>query len=389
LPVAFTVAVIVNVALAPFNSEPTVHNGDAYVPTLGLALCGVYPAGSASVTTTPVASARPLLVTLTVNATGNYLYTATVDGDQNDPTPGNNSDDAVTTPVTQSVDVRKSVETFAATGPGSYRVVYRIDVDNNGTGAAAYTLTDTFGFPAAGVSFLGNGTVTTTGGQVNPALVGGSFTPTNGVAIPISASDVPLPAGEIDTYLITVQVAVNTTTLTANTCNGSAGNGLFNAAAITGSVADESNACQSLSDDALAIRLTKTVELSVDFNRNRYGDVGDVLGYAFEIRNRGQQSLSNVSLYDPRVFDLQCDASTLGGRPITVLINDQIFQSGFDSGALGTLMPGDAVMCWATHVLTASDVAARRVYNSATASGRGANGEVVSSTGTAIFGAFP
>jgi hypothetical protein len=117
--------------------------------------------------------------------------------------------------------------------------------------------------------------------------------------------------------------------------------------------------------------------------------VGDILGYMFEIRNRGQQSLSTITLYDPMVFDLQCDPTTLGGTPIVVRLNDQIFQSGFDNSASGVLPPDDAVLCWATHTLTAGDVAARRVYNSATATGQAAGGETVSSTSTAIFGAFP
>jgi hypothetical protein len=107
------------------------------------------------------------------------------------------------------------------------------------------------------------------------------------------------------------------------------------------------------------------------------------------IENLGETPLAAVSLFDPMVLDLECDDTTLGGLPIGVAINDEIFDNGFDDGALGVLQPGDSVMCFATHTLTAADVAARRVYNSATATGAGPDGEIVSSVSTAIFGAFP
>jgi hypothetical protein len=329
-------------------------------------------------------------VTPTASAASSVTNTATVSGGGDpDCVVGCDSPPVETTINAPGVDVSKTVQSFDTTGPGSYRIVYRIDVTNSGSAAGVYTLSDTFGFPSAGVGFIGNAQVSTTGGTVNAALVGGAYAPANGVSTQISEVDVGIAIGATHTYVVAVTVSVNASNVTSGACTGSPGSGLFNTAAITGSANDDSSACQPLSEDAVAIRLTKTVELGVDFNNNRYGDVGDVLGYAFVIENLGETPLAAVSLFDPMVLDLECDDTTLGGLPIGVAINDEIFDNGFDDGALGVLQPGDSVMCFATHTLTAADVAARRVYNSATATGAGPDGEIVSSVSTAIFGAFP
>jgi hypothetical protein len=147
-----------------------------------------------------------------------------------------------------------------------------------------------------------------------------------------------------------------------------------------------SDACAPLFDGRPAIELVKTVELSVDFNDNGFGDVGDVLGYRFIIRNSGTQPLSLVHLLDERVSDLVCEPQTMSGQPLDVLRNEEIFNSSFFG--VGTLAPDDSILCWATHVLTENDLLNRRVVNTATASGRGLSDERVQSTSTAIFGAF-
>jgi hypothetical protein len=138
-----------------------------------------------------------------------------------------------------------------------------------------------------------------------------------------------------------------------------------------------------------AIRLQKTVQLTVDFNVNGYGDVGDVLNYSLLISNVGEQPLSTLQLIDRFVSDLECDPVTTGGQPIQVLLNDQVFFGSFELFGSGLLQPDDSVQCWATHTLSAQDVATRRVTNVATTSGRGTAEDVVSSTSTAIYSAFP
>jgi hypothetical protein len=192
--------------------------------------------------------------------------------------------------------------------------------------------------------------------------------------------------GATHDYLVQLTVAVDGDTLIDGECTGMPGAGLFNSAELAGVPGSTTEACASLFGGRPGIELVKTVDLSVDFNDNNYGDVGDVLGYGFFIRNSGTQPLSRVHLLDTRVSDLECDAQTMGGQPLDVLLNEEIFNSSFVG--VGTLAPDDSIFCWATHVLNENDLANRRVVNTATASGRGLSDETVQSTSTAIFGAF-
>jgi hypothetical protein len=258
-------------------------------------------------------------------------------------------------------------------------------VENAGT-ADTYTLLDTLDFTTTGVQFLSNALVTTAGGLINPGLAGGAFTPANGVTVQISDTDTALPQGVTHTYLVALSLAVDGNTLDDGQCTGMPGAGLFNSAALAGSPGSASETCASLVGGRPAIELVKTVELSVDFNANGFGDVGDVLGYSFSIRNAGNQPLSLVHLLDERVSDLECDPETMNSQPLDVLRNAEIFNNSFFG--VGTLAPDDSILCWATHELTADDLAQRRVVNTATASGRGLSDETVQSTSTAIFGAF-
>ncbi|MEZ5484736.1 MAG: hypothetical protein R3F01_06220, partial [Lysobacteraceae bacterium] len=284
--------------------------------------------------------------------------------------------------------LEKVVESYTATGPGRYRVTYRINVRNTESFATTYTLLDTLDFPISGVSFDSVATVTTTGGSVNPALVGASYTPVSGAAQQVSASSTPIAAGATHSYRISLAVRVDPIVLTDGACDGTPGNGLFNTASLAGTSLPSSDACQSIASGRAAIQLRKVVELGVDLDGDNLGDVGDVLNYAFTIENIGSQDLRMTYLLDPQVTDLDCDAMTLDGQPIRVLVNEEIFASSFSAGSSGDLAAGDAVMCFATHTLTAADVARGRVDNTATARAEGLSGEVVSSTSTAIYGAF-
>jgi len=294
--------------------------------------------------------------------------------------------------VTPTLNLRfaKTVASLNATGPGSFNVRYELAVTNVGGATGTYTLLDTLGFPVPGVAFNGNATVTTASGTINPALPGGSYVPVNGATVQLSATDTAIASGSSHVYLLTVPISVNPATLVDGQCDGTPGNGLFNAASIDGPIEIDSQACAPLTTQGRPlIRLLKTVQLAVDFNQNGYGDVGDVLNYSLAISNVGDQPLRALRLVDRMVSDLECDPTTLSGQPITVLLNDQIFFGSFEPSGSGPLQPGDSVQCWATHTLTAADVAARRVTNVATASGTGTSDEVVSSTSTAIYSAFP
>ncbi|MEZ5462765.1 MAG: hypothetical protein R3F00_13365 [Dokdonella sp.] len=290
---------------------------------------------------------------------------------------------------TGSLSLDKTVASVTATGPSSYVVSYLIEVSNTGGSAQTYTLTDTLGFPAQGVLFTGDANVTTTGGTLNPALVGGQFTPVNGTMVQLSDTSVSVAAGAIHSYTVSVPVGVQPANLTNGPCTGAAGNGFYNQAAVTGMFDLESAACAPVNGDVALIHLVKEVTLGQDANGNNYGDVGDVLNYTFTISNPGAVPLTTVQLLDPRVNNLQCDSLTQLGSPIRVLGVDELFGHTFDPVPVpGTLVPGDSVDCSATYTLTANDVMRRSVVNSATTTASAPAGQAVTATATAIYTSF-
>ena len=289
---------------------------------------------------------------------------------------------------TANMRLTKTVASLVPTGPATYTVTYQIDVVNLGGAAVSYTLTDTLGFPNAGLVFMGNAVAATATGTLNPGLPGGSFTPVNGTIVQISANGVSLPVGATHSYTVAVPVGVQPAALVDGACTGAAGHGLYNETSVSGTFSLDSAACAPIGADVPLIRLVKTVTLGQDFNGNHYGDVGDVLWYDFTISNPGSLPLSTVQLFDPRLASLHCSPTTVGGQPFRVIPGDELFHDGFNPLAGGTLQPGDAVTCSGTYVLTAADVALRRVVNTATTTGNAPGGQAVSSVSTAIFTQF-
>ena len=286
---------------------------------------------------------------------------------------------------TINLNLVKSVESVTATGPGTYWVAYRIDLANTGGSPVTYTLTDTPDFTPMGVTVTGNGLAATTSGTLNPALPGGAFAVANGTAVQISAAGVTLAAGATHSYTVRIPIAVSAGSLGNAVCTGAPGNGLYNRASVTGSFARDSSTCAPVSGEQPLIRLVKSVRLGVDANGDHYGNVGDVLHYTFAISNPGTVTLSAIDLIDPRVTDLQCDATTAYGEPMRVLRGDELFIGVFEELLGGSLVPGDSITCSATYTITAQDVLNRRVVNSATTHGAGTDGQVVMSTSTAIY----
>ncbi len=352
---------------------------------------------------TPNTGGTPLTFTLPAGTpAGSYEveYTATVDADATGtvgnvvvPTGGGDPD-----PECPSCDTEHSVETLLldksvvaldATGPNTWRIDYELVVTNPGAVDSSYTLTDTLGFTTDGVEPGAAGLVSTVGGTLAPALTSGGFVPVIDVPIQVSAAGVPIAAGAEHRYRLSIPLGVVSGQLLNESCTGAPGNGLYNQAELTGPVARFDDACASIGDAGdVAIRLIKTVELGVDFNGNDFGDVGDVLFYTFEITNIGNQPLTDVQLIDLMVDDLQCMTRASDGQRLTVLPHDAILYAGFERGGLGSLSPSASIQCTASHELTATDVARRRVENTATALGTGPNGEVVNSVSTAVYTGF-
>ncbi|ANB16958.1 Hypothetical protein I596_928 [Dokdonella koreensis DS-123] len=290
----------------------------------------------------------------------------------------------VVTP-TINLSLIKSVESVTPTGPGTFWVAYRIDLANTGGSPVSYTLTDTPDFTPAGVAVTGNGIAATSSGTLNPALPGGAFVVVNGTPVQISASAVTLAVGATHSYTVRIPIAVSPGSLANAACTGAPGGGLYNQASVTGSFVRESSTCAPVSTEQPLIRLVKTVRLGVDANGDHYGNVGDVLHYTFAISNPGTVALSAIDLIDPRVTDLRCDATTAYGEPMRVLRGDELFAGLFEELLGGALVPGDSILCSATYTITAQDVLNRRIVNTATTHGAAPDGQVVTSTSTAIY----
>jgi uncharacterized repeat protein (TIGR01451 family) len=282
---------------------------------------------------------------------------------------------------TRNVHLTKAVRSVTATGPDAFEISYLITISNHGGSSATYTLMDTLGFPAIGVGFGGDARVSTVGGTLNPALTGGLFAPVNGASVQFSASAVTLTSAAIHRYSVVVPITLAAGGVANAVCTGTAGNGLFNSASIGAPQATTVSACADFD-----LHLAKTVRLGVDSNANGFGDMGDQLHYEFVVSNLGSTPLTSLRLLDPRVSDLACSPTTAVGRRLRVLYSDDLFYNPFEAESTIALMPGDSIVCAATYVLTAADVAMRRVDNTATASGVGI--QLRAATSSATFDRF-
>ncbi|TPW76895.1 DUF11 domain-containing protein [Schumannella sp. 10F1B-5-1] len=91
---------------------------------------------------------------------------------------------------------------------------------------------------------------------------------------------------------------------------------------------------------------------------------GSTISYAFTLKNDGNVTLTSVGVSDP----------LLGANGVTL--------SGWTSGTVGTLKPGDTVNGTGTYTLKQSDVDAGSVVNTATATGTPPTGAATTTTAT-------
>jgi uncharacterized repeat protein (TIGR01451 family) len=174
-------------------------------------------------------------------------------------------------PGVGAVAVAKGDPVIANVSGNQYTATYTVTVNNSGTGAATYTLSDTPGFPAAGVT-LNSLNATTAGGT----LGGGAFprvNPANNTAQQISAAGVAIAAGATHTYTVVITFTTSAAA-TALACNGSANNGAYNVASIAGTSTASDAGCanipapslslaKSAPTPALAVGVTSTYTLTV------------------------------------------------------------------------------------------------------------------------------
>ena len=190
-------------------------------------------------------------------------------------------------PVTNppSVTVTKGNPIVANVGGNQYTAKYVIAVQNTGGVAGTYTLTDTPGFPNAGVTLSPSWSIATVGGTLNTPMPSAA----NNTAAQISASNVSIAGGATHTYTVTLTFAVSVPA-TALGCNGSPNNGAYNAASITGTTSGNAAGCAGL-PQAPALLVTKT-------NDDGVVNEGASTSYTVTIVNNGNADATGVSWTD-------------------------------------------------------------------------------------------
>ncbi|PJJ73583.1 putative repeat protein (TIGR01451 family) [Diaminobutyricimonas aerilata] len=215
----------------------------------------------------------------------------------------------------------------ASVVPAGGTASYTLTVTNNGPGnSSGFVVNDAVPAPLTNVQSTDDA-CTVTGNDVR--CVGGR-----------------LIAGSSATYTITADVPANVTSAVANT------------ATVTSNEEDPTpgNNTSTSTAPLAGMSLTKHAGVPVDVNENGITDAGDTIQYTFDVANTGQLDLSDIAVDDPKVGDVTC--------PVT------------------TLAVGGTTTCSAESVytVTADDVTAGAVINTATVSASTPDGQEFTST---------
>jgi uncharacterized repeat protein (TIGR01451 family) len=242
--------------------------------------------------------------------------------------PSGNNDGAASPGLPTDFSIVKSGPAVFTSGQA---LTYTLTITNNGAGnSSGWSVTDSVpaGFTnvttsTPGCTVSGN-TVSCVGGRT---LAGATTTITINATAPTATN----------------ACVTNTATVTANEEDRVAGNNSSN-----------------VTSCGTSIRLVKSASAVDDVNGNGITDVGDEISYAFAVTNTGAVALSAIAVEDPLLGAVTCPP--------------------------GTLAVGATVTCTAdsVHVVTADDVDAGEVSNTATASGlpAGSSTRVTSSPST-------
>ncbi|MFF7294237.1 DUF6923 family protein [Microbacterium sp. NPDC008134] len=204
---------------------------------------------------------------------------------------------------------------------------YTLTVTNNGPGnSSGFSVRDVVPAPLTNVVAVDEA-CTATGNTVN--CVGGPLLNGDSVSFTVTAS---IPA-DIDA------VVENTASVIPNENDPT----------------PENNTSTSSSAPA-GLSIEKNAGEPVDVNGNGLVDAGDTIRFTFVVENTGQVELTGIAVSDPKVGDVLCPVSTLA--------------------------PGASQTCEAanTYVITADDVTAGSVDNTATATATTPDGESFTST---------
>ncbi len=228
------------------------------------------------------------------------------------------------------------------------------DVNGNGFTDAGDTITYSFT-----VSNTGNVELTFTG-VTDPKLPGLSCTLTP-PALAVNASNVPLVCtGNV--YTITAaDVAAGQVT---NSATGTASDPNGNPVTDTSGTANDNDTPTVVPFTATPrLALVKTAAVN-DVNSNGFSDVGDTITYSFAVSNTGNVALTFTGVTDPKLPGLSCALTpatlAVGATDMALTCTDNVY------------------------TITAADVAAGQVDNSAVGNANDPNGNPVSDTsGTA------
>ncbi|KAF1712853.1 hypothetical protein CSC73_00760 [Pseudoxanthomonas sacheonensis] len=249
------------------------------------------------------------------------------------------------------INVAKSA--VGVSGPnalGVYTVSYTITVTNSGGAAGTYgALTDTPVFPA---NTNITGIAWTTSGAGAPA--GGSSTidgPNQ-----LTGTGIAIGAGVTHTFDVSITY-VYTDASAPTTCAATPtpGSGLYNNASLpTGQETDTSDNATCVNPPAVP-----AASLTIDKTAGTPSGstAGSTIAYTFVITNTGAVTLNGIA-----VVDAQLDAPATCG-----------------STTLTPSAPGNTTTCTGVHTITAAEVAAGSVSNSATATGSTSGGIAVTS----------
>lgn len=252
----------------------------------------------------------------------------------------------VATPA--SLNVSKTAATPSTVDPttGRFTVTYTVRVTNSGQTPTTYgVLTDT---PAFAANLVVDGT-TWSGPVSGSSSSGGPYA--------LAPAGTAIAGTTTQTYAVTV-TAHYTSSAAAAACGGT-GTGLFNSVALAsgqeqGTTTDNSACVTPPAAPITGLTLTKSVASYQDVNGNGLTDAGDRLTYTFVARNTGSLDLTSTSVSDPK----------LAAAGITIVCADTI------------LSPGESTTCSPSgpYTITAADVTAGSVVNTATATGTPPNG---------------
>ncbi len=285
-----------------------------------------------------------LVNTATPSATDTNGAVVDEDNDGNPSTPNDPSDNTATATVTQvPVSGLALVKTAAVN-----------DVNGNGFTDVSDTITYSFT-----VSNTGNVILTFTG--VNDSLLSGLSCSLTPATLAVGATDVPLVCtGNVYTITaadVTAGLVTNSATVTANDPNS-------NPVTDTSGTANDNDTPTVVSIPAVPrLALVKTAAVN-DVNGNGFTDAGDTITYGFTVSNTGNMALNFTGVTDPMLSGLSC---TLTPPALAV-------------GATGLPL----VCTNNVYTITAADIAAGQVTNSATGTANDPNGNLVSDlSGTA------